>query len=617
MSGVVADIQAGRCEEVERQVKGPPPLSQSQAEDGLFASCSLCCDRCAGAMLQAGARTEARDSEHYTPLMHAAQRGGVKVVKLLLEWDCQVSVAGGPQSNTALHLAAEEGYLDVCQALVGAGANLNAQNALEDTALILACLHGHLPIVRFLLHSQASLRKRGYHERTALHCAAEGGHLSVCRYLVSANADLEEEDTFGNTPLICAAEKGVAEILSLLLTHGCDVNRMSHSAATALHYAAQHGALHCCKVLLEAGAEIDAQDIRRFTPLMMSALNGHAAVVELLVEWKCNVNMASYNRRTALHLAAERGKQVCCELLLEAGAAIDAQDGVGNTPLHVAIVKGQLQVMQFLIASGADVVRRPNNGNSLMHLAAAGGSKQCCEVLMARGLDINQHNADGCTPLFCAVQNKQVKTAIFLLERGCEVDVRGIHGMTALNEAAFLGHATLVKTLLLYGADPGIADDAGTLPLWFAVDQAALEIMRLLLAANSPFLCRSSLNPSLPPCNPLQYAASKQRHLLVAWIIAVCGQGAANCLQAYLPSLEQGDSASAEWVERWREMVREPQSLLRQSRCLVRRNLTTDVALTLSDRVKEMALPQVLKKYLCLDDLSDMKTAEGASSPAS
>ncbi|KAL8590342.1 hypothetical protein ACOMHN_006458 [Nucella lapillus] len=610
-SGIVADVRSGRCEEVEQRIKLDRSLfSEQELEEGLFTACNLSCDRCTGAMLQARTSTEARDEEHYTPLMRAAQKGGVKVVKLLMEWDCQVSIGGGPHSNTALHLAAGEGYLDCCQALVGSGgANINAQNAQEDTALILACLHGHLPIVRFLLHNQASLRKRGYHERTALHCAAEGGHLSLCRYLVSANADLEEEDTFGNTPLICAAEKGVAEILSLLLSHGCDVNRMSHSAATALHYAAQHGALQCCKVLLEAGAEIDAQDIRRFTPLMMSSLNGHKSVVRLLVEWKCNVNMVSYNRRTALHLAGERGKRECCHLLLEAGAPIDAQDDAGNSPLHVAIMKGQLQVMQFLIASGADVARRPNNGDSLMHLAAAGGSEQCCQTLLTHRLDINRQNNDGNTPLYCAIHNKQVKTAQFLLERGCQVNIRGIHGMTALNEAAFLGHTTLLKMLLLHDADPGIADDVGTLPLWFAVEQFALENVRLLLAANSPFLSCSTLNPTLGPCNPLQNAASKRCHVLVSWIIAVYGQRAANSLRSYIFRQEQ--NSRQEWVGScWKQVVQEPQPLLRQCRCVVRRALPARVALTLLDRMKEMSLPGVLKNYLCLEDLSDIRAAE-------
>lgn len=97
----------------------------------------------------------------------------------------QVNLPAGPQSNTALHLAASEGYLDCCQSLCAAGANVNAQNMQEDTPMILAAMHGHLPIVRYLLQNHASIRKRGYHERTALHCAAENGHLSLCRYKVA------------------------------------------------------------------------------------------------------------------------------------------------------------------------------------------------------------------------------------------------------------------------------------------------------------------------------------------------------------------------------------------------------------------------------------------------
>ncbi|KAK7463322.1 hypothetical protein BaRGS_00038123 [Batillaria attramentaria] len=531
-SGIIADVTAGNCQQIQHQLTMSPPLSQKEAEEGLFAACAVLCDSCAETMLQAGASTEARDSEHYTPLMQAARRGAIRVLRLLLEWDCQVNNPGGPLSNTALHLAATEGYLDCCQALVASGANVNAQNSQDDTALILASMHGHLPIVRHLLLHHASIRKRGYHEP-------------------------------------------------------------------------QHGALQCCKVLLEAGAEIDAQDIRRFTPLMMSALNGHVDVVKLLIEWKCNVSMAAYNRRTALHLAAERGKQECCELLLDAGAAIDAQDGLGATPLHV---------MQFLISSGADMERRPNNGNSLMHLAAAGGSEQCCKELWAHGLNINEQNSDGNTPLFCAVHAKQVKTANFLLKAGCRVDERGLHGMTALNEAAFIGHVPLLKTLLRHGADPGLADDVGTLPLWFGVDSWSQENVRLLLEAHSPFRTRSTLNPQCGPCDPLEHAAHRQRDMFVSWMLAVYGEEAANCLRLCLPSLERTQGVKSSSLLEWQEKVVHPQSLLVECRRTIRRSLTKDAVLSAPHSLKDLSLPQTLKNFLCLQDLPDCKSADVASS---
>ena len=83
-------MTAGKCEVCQR-VPPDTALSQSDLDDGLFAACAVSCHLCARALLQAGASTEARDSEHYTPLMQASQRGAVKVLKLLLEWDCQVS----------------------------------------------------------------------------------------------------------------------------------------------------------------------------------------------------------------------------------------------------------------------------------------------------------------------------------------------------------------------------------------------------------------------------------------------------------------------------------------------------------------------------------------------
>ena len=58
---------------------------------------------------------------------------------------------------------------------------------------------------------------------------------------------------------------------------------------------------------------------------------------------------------------------------------------------------------------------------------------------------------------------------------------------------------------------------------------------------------------------------------------------------------------------RLREMVSGPQSLLRQCRCTVRRELRREVALSAPDSLKELTLPRVLKTYLALLDLPDFK----------
>ncbi|KAF1800063.1 hypothetical protein FB192DRAFT_1389919 [Mucor lusitanicus] len=54
---------------------------------------------------------------------------------------------------TALHIAADRGYLDIVQALVKAGADINVKTDDEDTALHLACISDQLETAKFLIAS--------------------------------------------------------------------------------------------------------------------------------------------------------------------------------------------------------------------------------------------------------------------------------------------------------------------------------------------------------------------------------------------------------------------------------------------------------------------------------
>ncbi|XP_046571145.1 serine/threonine-protein phosphatase 6 regulatory ankyrin repeat subunit C-like isoform X2 [Haliotis rubra] len=596
-----SDVEQHDCRLVASVVNSG--ISEEGLHQELFGVINQECPRCVAAILKFGVPTEIRDADHFTPLAVAAKLGSAPIVEQLLQSHCYASSPSGPLGNTPLHNASADGHVDCVQCLINANADINARNTQEDTPLILAAMNGHLPVVKRLLAFHASVRRRGYHERTALHCATENGHLSVCRFLVSAKADLEEEDTFGNTPLICAAEKGYVELLKLFLSNKCDVNRMSHSAATALHYAAQHGDSVCCGILLQNGAEIDAQDIRRFTPLMMAAMNGHDDVVAMLIDWKCNVNMVAYNKRIALHLAAERGKLKCCSLLLNAGARIDSQDSLGCTPVHMAALKGHVQVMKYLITSGADLHKRPNNGHSLLHYAAAGGNEDCCQELITRGFDINAQNNDGITPLISSVHTKQVTTARLLLQAGCKTTYRGLHGMTALNEAVFYNHPLLLSMLLDYGADPDIEDDAGTLPLWFAVDQSSMENLKLLLRSNCRFNMRSALSNSCGPCNAIEHALHKQKLQVIVWLISTYCEEAANVLRSHLSESDKLASINKTFLSSVQEHIQAPQSLL----CLCRKQIRAELGpgKIITNKIRQLKLPHVLKNFLDYSDLTE------------
>ncbi|KAJ8308014.1 hypothetical protein KUTeg_012888, partial [Tegillarca granosa] len=549
-------------------------------KNALFFACGSGKANCAALILEAGISPDIHNNDEFTPLTLAARGGHATVIEVLLRWDCNVALTGGPLNNTPLHYTANEGYTDCTRILVEAGSDINARNSRSDTPLILASSNGHLSLIKYLLEKHASVRRRGYHERTALHCATENGHLEICRLLLEAKADLEEEDTFGNTPLICSAEKGFIDVLKLFLTHGCDINRMSHSAATALHLAAQHGDLEICRLLLNNHAEIDAQDIRRFTPLMMAALNGHDHIIAFLHERKCNINMVAYNKRSALHLAAERGNLKCCRVLLKAGAHIDAQDSLGCSPIYNAAIKGNSSVVQFLIQNGADLTKLPNNGNSLLHYAASGGSIECCEELIKAGFDINAQNRD---------------------DAGSDPNYRGLHGMTALNEAVFYNSPQLVALLLEYGANADVEDDAGTLPLWFAVDGFSNETVKLLLNVNCKYNVQSSLSTYCGPCNAIEHAVHKRKEQVIAWLVSAYCEDAINILHHHVAKLEKMTNLDTKTLHLVKKLISCPCSLLEHCRKDIRKTLGKGTSVP--EKIQSLNLPKTLKRYLNYSDM--------------
>ena len=107
------------------------------------------------------------------PLLDAARRGEVEVVRSLLDGGADVNAARG-DGLTALHAAAERGHLDVAKLLISAGAELDAGTRIG--------------------------------RYTPLHLAGRGGHGRVVGALVEAGADVNATTSnTGVTPVHLAA----------------------------------------------------------------------------------------------------------------------------------------------------------------------------------------------------------------------------------------------------------------------------------------------------------------------------------------------------------------------------------------------------------------------------
>ncbi|MBX3466268.1 MAG: ankyrin repeat domain-containing protein [Planctomycetes bacterium] len=180
------------------------------------------------------------------PLTHAAYRGHLEVVRVLLEANAPLR----PRNAwNPLEQAAAGGHLELVLALLQAGAKPDAGDALAEAAK-----GGHLEIMRALLDAGAD-PNRGQTYSTPLDEAARSGSMAAVRLVLERGARCQ-----GSTALLGAAQKGSSALIELLLERGADLGARYANGQTALHVAAYEGNASACEALLQAGADPDATD---------------------------------------------------------------------------------------------------------------------------------------------------------------------------------------------------------------------------------------------------------------------------------------------------------------------------------------------------------------------
>ncbi len=100
-----------------------------------------------------------RDDKGEAPLMVLAARGGsARDVQLLLDAGADVN------DGVPLHLASLQGHVDIVNALVSGGANLNLATKHDgSTAVWMASFHGHANVVEELSRRGADMNQARKH----------------------------------------------------------------------------------------------------------------------------------------------------------------------------------------------------------------------------------------------------------------------------------------------------------------------------------------------------------------------------------------------------------------------------------------------------------------------
>ncbi|KAM3182553.1 hypothetical protein ACTXT7_012124 [Hymenolepis weldensis] len=388
--------------------------------------------------LKWGANVEAHDSHGNTPLLIATEAGDLEMVKLLLRYQADVSAADPELSDTPLHRAASEGYIEIVDQLLKAGADPNARNYEKETPLHKAIRTDGEKMVKMLISAKANVNAQDAFGTTPLALSASKGNLYALQLLLHFGANPNLKDLRKISPLKCAFEAKRYDIIPALATAGADVDETCliaqylcvefvdcfrqtscweklfyhHDSRNFLSFRQIDALIQIAQLFFNTSRRSQIyrydwsclrSDIKCRMRRTRRKTNNKGAmrpypegrfVGFATARWVNNVLFSTIRRdaiidkqfkrgRTMLHDAAAMGDATMVRVLIEVGSAVNAKDDWGNTPLHLACKYGHYEAAEQLLEAFAPLRDINEAGESLRDLAEASGNAALSVLLQA------------------------------------------------------------------------------------------------------------------------------------------------------------------------------------------------------------------------------------------
>ena len=335
---------------------------------------------------------------------------------------------------------------------------LSAAYGPPDTSVADAAMQDDVTAVRSLIAQGADVNAAQGDGMTALHWAADLGNAEVARLLIAAGAHLDAHTRIGElTPLLIAAEAGSAGVVEVLLGAGADADaRSTVGGGTALHYAAEAGSADAVRALLDHGVDPNVRQSQwEQTPLIYAASRNRVDVIEVLLEHGADPSLTSRVWNVSLQAIYDRrAKEVRDRMMATFRQA--APDPVVWYP-----DPAQVQAAVRAARPYEEIREEPTRID---------WEQAQLDGMEPRYADLVEHMG-GLTPLLHAVREGHREAAMRLVDGGAEVNQVSAGDHTSpLLMAMVNGHYDLGLELLARGADPNLSSDAGSTPLYAAIN---------------------------------------------------------------------------------------------------------------------------------------------------
>merc|ERR1711865_66267 len=289
------------------------------------------------ALLAAGAKVDAVDINHETPLM----------------------------------VAARTNYPDIVETLIKKGADCGMRRNDGYTALMLAVQNTACTVIVELLKCKADPNMVGPGLYSALTMAAADGNHACLAELIRKDSTtgksrvvLDEPNEGGQTALMISANNNFPKGVALLLEHGALARIQDDNGTTPLMHAIKGDNKEGLELLLkdEAGLKsIDVPDEGGATALMHAAAykgQNSRVFVSMLLEKGANPNPSGKiigvpgDWMNALLISSIRENIHNVRSLIDAGADVAPSNNHGYTALHVASLSSFVPGVQALLEAG-------------------------------------------------------------------------------------------------------------------------------------------------------------------------------------------------------------------------------------------------------------------------
>ena len=454
-----------------------------------------------------------------TPILWCARYGHDKVAKELLSYsDCPINAHGTDRQLTPLHLAAENGHLEILKAL------LSSRELLVD--------------------------ERDTSGVTALYSAVATSHFKEATLLLlEGGADPRKaSDTDGKLIDIVCKSTEKDKYARGLLQHV--IQRLGFKVDTygrhGLHWAALASCSEALSTLMDGGQseEVNTPDINGNTPLILAASAETNNIVklitmQLLLTGNADPTACNNDKETVLHMCVSSNFREGVEILLDRNwpkypsliLVIDDTDKDGYTALYRALVLAQDISVCRLLEAGADPELCPPGGLPMMHQALTQGNTQTVNMLIRKGLGVCGVSNGGKSSLHFACIHQEYDSVIALLQNGAQMscDENGdtpLHLIlrhkkeTADNEvitSTSLFYNT-VKTLIDACSDINSQNSDGQTPLVDAIKTGCdITVLKLLLNLGADHqVDRHGTSPLMQAC----LSSSSYRYQYVSLLLS-------------------------------------------------------------------------------------------------